>query len=103
MTDWARFVRPALHDLRPYRPGDPPAGRVPLHRNEDLFPPVPGMREAVEAELAHAWMYPEEAYADFRSAVAASLGTTPDRIVPAHGAQALIGMLAGLFLDPGDA
>jgi len=76
---------------------------VRLNRNEDLFPPFPGVREAVEAELANIWMYPEESYPDFRAAVAAALGTTADRIVPAHGTQALIGTLASLLLDAGDA
>src|SRR5690242_19140132 len=75
---------------------------VRLNRNEDLFPPLPGVREAVEAELPNVWMYPEESYGEFRSAVADVLGTTADRIVPAHGTQALIGTIAGLFLDPGD-
>lgn len=111
MSDWANFVRAGLDDLRPYAPGPSMAelerryGRavVRLNRNEDLFPPVPGMREAVEAELPNVWMYPEESYDDFRAAVAHRIGTTPDRIVPAHGTQALIGTLAGLFLDPGDA
>src|SRR3989442_11675266 len=76
---------------------------VRLNRNEDLFPPLAGVREAVEAELPNVWMYPEESYSDFRASVADWLGTTADRIVPAHGTQALIGTLAGLFLDPGDA
>ena len=111
MTDWARFVRPALHDLHPYEPGPSSTeleerhGRtfVHLHRNEDLFPPFPGLREAVDAELPNVWMYPQDSYEDFRAAVAGRIGSTADRIVPAHGAQALIGVLAGLFLDPGDA
>ena len=108
-----RLVRPsrALHDLHAYHPGPSMAeleeryGRavVRLNRNEDLFPPLAGVREAVEAELANLWMYPEESYSDFRATVADWVGTTPDRIVPAHGTQALIGTLAGLFLDPGDA
>jgi histidinol-phosphate aminotransferase len=76
---------------------------VRLNRNEDLFPPLDGVREAVEAELSNLWMYPEESYSEFRGDVAEWLGTTADRIVPAHGTQALIGTLAGLFLDPGDA
>ena len=76
---------------------------VRLNRNEDLFPPLAGVREAVEAELPNVWMYPEESYSDFRASVADWLGTTADRIVPAHGTQALIGTIAGLFLDPGDA
>jgi histidinol-phosphate aminotransferase len=110
VTEWAHFVRPALNDLHAYHPGPSMAeleeryGRavVRLNRNEDLFPPLAGVREAVEAELSNLWMYPEESYGEFRADVAEWLGTTADRIVPAHGTQALIGTLAGLFLDPGD-
>src|SRR5438105_3471458 len=80
-----------LDDLQPYEPGprmpelERRYGRalVRLNRNEDLFPPFPGMREAVEAELPSVWMYPEESYDEFRAAVARRIGTTPDRIVPA--------------------
>ncbi len=111
MTDWSRFVRPSLHGLHAYDPGPSVAeleaqsghAIVRLNRNEDLFPPLPGVRDAVADELSNIWMYPEESYAEFRAAAAAWLDTTPDRIVPAHGTQALIGTLAGLLLDPGDA
>jgi len=112
VTDWARLVRPSLHGLAAYHPGpsvDELRVRygvdevVRLNRNEDLFGPFPGALEAAAAELDRVWMYPEESYSDFREAVAAWIGTTPDRIVPAHGTQALIGTLASLFLDPGDA
>jgi histidinol-phosphate aminotransferase len=110
VTDWSRLVRASLHDLQAYQPGPSLAeleeryGRavVRLDRNEDLFPPIPGMREAVEAELASVWKYPDETYAGFRAAVASAIGTTPDRIVPSHGIQTLIGILASLLLDPGD-
>jgi histidinol-phosphate aminotransferase len=102
-VDWARFVRPSLHGLTAYDPGPSTEGLVRLNRNEDLFDPFPGAREAAVAELDNVWMYPEEAYTDFREAAAAWIGTTPDRIVPAHGTQALIGTLASLLLDPGDA
>ena len=48
-------------------------------------------------------MYPEhEAYADLREGVASWLGTTPERIVPGHGIQALIATVAHAFLDPGE-
>src|SRR6266404_2089866 len=111
MTDWSRLVRPSLHGLHAYDPGPSVAeleaqsghAIVRLNRNEDLFPPLAGVRDAVADELSNIWMYPEESYAEFRAAAAAWLGTTPDRIVPAHGTQALIGTLAGLLLDPGDA
>jgi histidinol-phosphate aminotransferase len=112
MTDWLRLVRPALHGLAGYHPG-PSADElrrrhglgevVRLNRNEDLFAPFPGALEAAAAELANVWMYPDESYGAFRVAVAAWTGTTPDRIVPTHGIQALIGTVAALLLDPGDA
>ena len=104
-------MRPSLIGLEPYRPG-PSVGELKelhgldeiakLNWNEDLFGPLPGALEAVEAELANAWMYPEQAYADLREAVAAWAGTTPDRVVPAHGVQALIATVAYAFLREGD-
>ncbi|MDP9285308.1 MAG: histidinol-phosphate aminotransferase family protein [Actinomycetota bacterium] len=112
MTDWANLVRPSLRGLEPYHPGpsvDELRRRygmneiVRLNRNEDLFEPFPGALEAAAAELGNVWMYPEESYSEFREVIANWVGTTPDRIVPAHGMQALIGTLASLLLDPGDA
>jgi histidinol-phosphate aminotransferase len=112
VTDWASLVRPSLRGLEPYHPG-PSVDElrraygldeiVRLNRNEDLFEPFPEWREAVTTELDNVWMYPEESFGELREALAAWIGTTPDRIVPAHGTQALIGTVATLFLDPGDA
>ena len=39
----------------------------------------------------NAALYPERAFADFRDAVAGWLGVPPACVIPAHGAQALIG------------
>jgi histidinol-phosphate aminotransferase len=71
---------------------------VKLHWNENLFGPLPGVLEAAQAELENAWMYPEESYQAFREEVAAGNDTTPSRIFPGHGTQALIGILATAFL-----
>lgn len=111
MTDWDALVRPSLPGLEPYRPGATLSELRELHGldevaklnwNENLFGPLPGVLDAVRAELENVWMYPEQAYSDFRAAVAAAVGTTPERIVPAHGTQALIGTVAAAFLRPGD-
>ena len=58
-------------------------------------PPRPRLRNAA--------FYPERAFADFRAAVAAWLGVPPSSVIPAHGAQALIGSIAPVFVDPGHA
>jgi histidinol-phosphate aminotransferase len=112
MTDWSRVVRPSLRGLEPYRPGPGLEELkeaygldeiVKLNWNEGLEGPFPGVEEAVTAELERAWIYPAEAYADLRESVAGWLGTTPDRIIPAHGIQALIATVVHAFLEPGDA
>ena len=112
MTDWNRIVRPSLIGLEPYRPGPGLeelketyglAEIVKLNWNEGLEGPFPGVEEAVAAELERAWIYPSEAYTDLRESVAAWLGTTPERIVPSHGIQALIATVVHAFLEPGDA
>jgi histidinol-phosphate aminotransferase len=111
MTDWSVLVRPALVSLEPYDPGPSLeelkqsyglADIAKLNWNEGLLGPFPGVREAVLEELERAWMYPEQAYSDFREAIGSWLGTSVARIVPGHGIQALIATVAHAFLEPGD-
>jgi histidinol-phosphate aminotransferase len=110
VSDWSSLVVPALTRLGPADAGGIAEIKerhgldevVKLHWNENLFGPLPGIAEAVTEELANAWMYPEDAYNAFRADVAANVGTTPNRIVPGHGTQALIGSLATALLRPGD-
>jgi histidinol-phosphate aminotransferase len=112
ITDWSGLVRPSLLGATPYDPGPSVEELkerygldeiVKLNWNEGLLGPFPGVREAVAAELDNAWKYPEQAYSDFREALAAGIGTSPRHIVPGHGIQALIATVAHAFLDPGDA
>ncbi len=111
MTDWSGIVKQSLIGLEPYRPGasldelKEAYGLeeiVKLNWNEGLEGPFPGVEEEVVAELERAWIYPAEAYSDLRESVAGWLGTSPERIVPSHGIQALIATVAHAFLDPGD-
>ena len=111
-TDWSRLVRPSLIGLEPYRPGASLEELrtaygldeiVKLNWNEGLHGPFPGVEEAVREELSRVWIYPEQAYSDLRESVAGWVGTSPERIVPGHGIQALIATVAHAFLEPGDA
>jgi histidinol-phosphate aminotransferase len=111
VTDWSGFVRPSLLGLEPYRPGASLEELkeaygldeiVKLNWNEGLEGPFPGVEDAVVAELERAWIYPAEPYSGLRESLAAWLGTTPERIVPAHGIQALIATVVHAFLEPGD-
>jgi histidinol-phosphate aminotransferase len=108
--DWAALARPSLAGIEPYDPGatrDELAQRHgldrlhPLNWNEDLFGPPEEALAAARAEVGRASLYPERAYADFRAAVADRIRVPWRSVVPAHGAQALIGALAAVFVDPG--
>jgi histidinol-phosphate aminotransferase len=109
-TDWSRLVKPSLLGVAPYDPGESLSELkarhgldeiLKLNWNEGLFGPIPGALAAAEAELRNAWMYPEQAYADLRDDLAAWLGLLPQQIVPAHGIQALVGVLAAAFITSG--
>ncbi len=111
-VDWARLARPSLAGIEPYDPGESRdeikerlglSDLQPLNWNEDLFGPPQHVLDAAAAEVARAALYPERAYADFRAAVAGWIGVPPACVIPAHGAQALIGAVATVFVDPGTA
>ena len=67
MTDWTSLLRPQLIDLGPYLPG-PSLDELKLEYglddvaklnwNEGLFGPLPGVLDAVAAELDETWAYP---------------------------------------------
>ena len=110
MTDWSRLVKPSLGGVEPYDPGESLSELkaryglsevVKLNWNEGLFGPGPGVLEAAAAELQNAWMYPEQAYADLRDAVAEWRGVRPRQVVPGHGIQALVATVAAAFIGPG--
>jgi histidinol-phosphate aminotransferase len=111
-TDWSALVRPSLIGVAPYDPGASVEELkkrygldeiAKLNWNEGLLGPFPGVRDVVAAELENAWKYPDQAYSDFREALAAGIGTSPACIVPGHGIQALIVSVANAFLEPRDA
>jgi histidinol-phosphate aminotransferase len=110
MTDWDALARPSLRGLVRYDPGPSRDDLKELYRlgelealnwNEDMFGPPQEALAAAAAELERASLYPERAFADFRDAVAGWLGLSPDAVIPAHGAQSLIGSVATAFIDPG--
>ncbi|MGH3065150.1 MAG: pyridoxal phosphate-dependent aminotransferase [Gaiellaceae bacterium] len=110
MAEWSSIVVPELAELDQFALGMT-IGEVKarygldevvkLSWNENLFGPLPGLLEAVHAELENVWLYPEQPYIDFRNEVAASIGASPTNVVPAHGSLALLGHVASLLLRPG--
>jgi histidinol-phosphate aminotransferase len=111
VTDWSEIVVPELAELDQFALGLTIAEVkerygldevVKLSWNENLFGHLPGVLEAANAELENIWLYPEQPYIAFRNAVAASTGTSPANVLPAHGSLGLLGLVASLLLRPGD-
>jgi histidinol-phosphate aminotransferase len=111
VADWSGIVVPELERLDQFALGMTIAEVKELHGldeivklswNENLFGPLPGVLEAIHAELENIWLYPEQPYIDFRNEVAAVSDMSPGNVVPAHGSLALLGHVASLLLRPGD-
>jgi histidinol-phosphate aminotransferase len=110
MTDWDALARGSLRGLERYDPG-PSRDELkrqhgldelePLNWNEDLFGPPQAALDAAAAALRDASRYPERAFADFRDAVAEWRGVPSASVIPAHGAQALIGAVTSVFIENG--
>ena len=110
MIDWDALARPTLRGLVRYDPGpsrDALKQRhqldelVPLNWNEDRFEPPRAVLDAAAAEVFNAALYPERLFADFRAGVASWLDVPPECVTPAHGAQALISVIAQVFVGQG--
>ena len=106
-----RLLRRSVIGAGPYVPGASARetkarlGREDLIRlnwNENLFGPLPGVIAETAAALDQAWTYPEEAYEEFRHAVAAWSGARPEEVIPGHGIQALTLAVVATFVEPGD-
>jgi histidinol-phosphate aminotransferase len=104
------MARPSLRGLERYDPGETRdelraklglADLEPLNWNEDRFGPPDEVLAAAAAEIPNVALYPERLYADFRNAVARARDVPPACVIPAHGAQSLIGTIAAAFLEPG--
>jgi len=111
VADWSGIVVSELEELDQFALGMTIAEVKELHGldeivklswNENLFGPLPGVLDAIHAELENIWLYPEQPYIDFRNEVAAVWGVRPTNVVPAHGSLALLGHVASLLLRPGD-
>jgi histidinol-phosphate aminotransferase len=111
VTSWIEILRHGVLDVGPYSPGISGAEIkarygidevVRLNWNENLHGALPGVLEETAAELAASWTYPEDAYEDFRGAVAAWAGAEPEQVIPGHGIQALTLAVVSAFIEPGD-
>lgn len=92
------FVGPETQERRM---GHPFVAR--LGANENGFGPSPRAIAAMAAAAGEAWMYGDPENHDLKQALALHHGCDPENIVVGEGIDGLLGYLARLVIEPGDA
>ncbi len=107
----SRFLRRALDDIQPYRPGKPIeelerelgiSGAIKLASNESPIPPSPKAIAAARAVLDGVNRYPDAGCFALGARLAAHLGMAPEELVFGCGADEVLGLAALAALGPGD-
>jgi histidinol-phosphate aminotransferase len=99
--------RATLAAVPAYVAGRPPVPRegletYKLSSNENPYPPLPGILEAVEAAAATLNRYPDMGSVALYEALAAELGVPTSRLAAGTGSVALLYHLVQAFCEPGD-
>jgi len=95
-------IRPEIAVLPPYKQGRQAApDALKLSSNENPFPPLPGVVEAVQAQTAFN-RYPDATALAVRAVLANRFGTTVDEVHVAPGSVAILHELAKATCAPGD-
>ncbi|SDC36235.1 histidinol-phosphate transaminase [Nocardioides lianchengensis] len=99
--------RATIADIPPYVAGRPPTVRpgmtsYKLSSNENPYPPLPGVVEAVQAAVGQMNRYPDMGASALYAALADSLDVPVEDLSVATGSVGLIYQLVQAFCDPGD-
>ena len=104
-------VRPAVRALPVYRPGKAAeqaekehgiTDAIKLASNENPYPPVPSVIEAIVAAASKVNRYCDHLAVDLRVAIGAMVGTDLNHIAVGPGSVGLLQQLCVAYLDPGD-
>ncbi len=96
-------LRPEIAAVPPYQQGRPaPQGSFKLSSNENPFPPLPAVVEAVRREAERVNRYPRPGAPELKSALADELSVDTDRILIGDGSATLLQQLIHAVAGPGD-
>jgi histidinol-phosphate aminotransferase len=102
MVSLDTLLRPGLDDLEPYEPVRPldviaeelglaVSDLAKLDANENLYGPIPAVREAAAHADFH--IYPDPAQVKLREAIGEYLGVSPDSVIAGAGSDELLDLL----------
>ena len=100
-------LRAALAALPAYVPGKPAAPTPGLtaykvSSNENPYPPLDSVRQAIERAAAHVNRYPDMAVTELTAAIAAKVGVEPANIATGTGSVAVLAQIVTATCDAGD-
>lgn len=96
-------LRPEIAALPPYRQGRPaPANGFKLSSNENPWPPVPAVEQAIAAAAAEVNRYPDATALTLREKLAERYGVTTDEVLVGAGSVALLAQFVLAAAGPGD-
>ncbi|MCL3861658.1 histidinol-phosphate transaminase [Actinotalea sp. K2] len=98
-------LRDAIRTLPAYVPGARAAAQpdvIKLSSNENPFPPLESVREAVARAAVEINRYPDMFATELGEAIAERHGVVPQAVVPGCGSVAVLGHVLQAFCDAGD-
>jgi len=97
------LIRPLVHDLHAYVPGEQPRikGLVKLNTNENPYPPSPRVLAAVKAATdGRLRLYPNPTAEKLRAKLAKLHGCAPANIIIGNGSDEVLALAVRAFVEP---
>jgi histidinol-phosphate aminotransferase len=98
------LIRPLVHGLHAYVPGEQPKikGLIKLNTNENPYPPSPRVLAAVTAAVdGRLRLYPNPTAQALRNKLAKWHGCAPENIIVGNGSDELLALAVRAFVEPG--
>lgn len=102
----ASVIRPLVHDLRAYVPGEQPKikGLIKLNTNENPYPPSPKVIAATKAAVdGRLRLYPNPAAQALREKLAKLHRCAPENLIIGNGSDELLALATRTFVEPATA
>jgi len=97
-----QLIRPLVHDLHAYVPGEQPKvkGLIKLNTNENPYPPSPRVLQAVRAAVdGRLRLYPNPTAERLREKLARRHRCKPENLVVGNGSDELLAMAVRCFVE----
>ena len=99
----SQFIRPLVHKLHAYVPGEQPKikGLIKLNTNENPYPPSPRVLAAVKAAVdGRLRLYPNPTAHALREKLAKLHGCGPENILVGNGSDEVLALAVRGFVEP---